>query len=119
MPIRLLSNQVISLKKYWNDNEAEASMLPVLKLLLEGIALHSIEGDPEDQAGFRESIGQINDQINKAITIPELVALSSSVLQSLEDYNRRTSIYLKLNSSEFQSMVKMLTSTVSAITEAG
>lgn len=119
MPIRKLSNQVISLKKYLTDNEAEASILQIVKLLLEGIAVHSVEGDPEDMARFRESIGRVNEKINTEVSNSELLVLSGSALQSLEDYNRRTGRYLRLNSSEFQSMVKMLTSTVSAITEAG
>jgi diguanylate cyclase (GGDEF)-like protein len=114
-----LGKLVISLKKFLADNETEASLMRMVKLLLQGIALHSMEGDPVDRARFRDSIDRVERRLDEDIAPPELLVLSGSALQALEDYNRRTNRYLRQQSVEFQTMVKMLTSTVSAITAAG
>jgi diguanylate cyclase (GGDEF)-like protein len=110
---------VISLKKFLADNETEASLLRMVKLLLQGIVLHSMEGDPADQARFRDSIAIVERRLDEEVSTPELPVLAGSALQAIEDYNQRTNKYLRQQRVEFQTMLKMLTSTVSAITAAG
>jgi GGDEF domain-containing protein len=110
---------VISLKKFLADNETEASLMRMVKLLLQGIVLHSLEGDPADYSRFRDNIAQVERRLDEEISTPELPVLAGSALKALDDYNRRTSACLRLRSVEFQTMVKMLTETVSAITAAG
>jgi diguanylate cyclase (GGDEF)-like protein len=116
---QLPEKRVISLKKFLADNETEASLVRMVKLLLQGIVLHSMEGDPADCARFRDRIAQVERRLDEEIPTPELVVLAGSALQALEDYNRRTNTYLRQRSLEFQTMVKMLTATVGAITAAG
>ncbi|MBZ5619126.1 MAG: diguanylate cyclase [Acidobacteriia bacterium] len=110
---------MISIKKFLASNEAEESLMHMVKLLLQGMAEHSVEGDPEEYTRFRGSIDQVMRQLDEEISTAELLVLSGSALKSFEDYNQRTNTYLRLQSTEFQAMVKMLTSTVSAITAAG
>jgi diguanylate cyclase (GGDEF)-like protein len=110
---------VISLKKLLADNEIESSLMRMVKLLLQGIVLHSMEGDPGDYSRFRDSIARVERRLDEEIQTPELPVLAGAALQAFEDYNRRTNTCLRQRSMEFQTMVKMLTSTVSAITAAG
>ncbi len=110
---------MISLKKFLADNETEAALMRMTKLLLQGIVLHSMDGDPVDYARFRDRVAQIERRLDEEIQATELVELSKSALQALEHYNRLTNQYLRQQSAEFLSMVRMLTSTVSAITAAG
>lgn len=107
---------MISLKRFLPEKESDAQLLPVVKLLLDCIAVHSVEGDPEDHTRFREGIGHIKEQIDKENTPSELLALADSAVRAFDVYNRRTSKYLGLRSAEFLSMVKMLISKISAIT---
>jgi len=110
---------VISLKKLLADSETEAALLRMVKLLLNGIVLHSLEGDPEDFANLREGLAAVEQRLDQANSPADLLDLSKSALESLEQYRRRTNRYLRLQSVEYQSMVKMLTSTVTAITASG
>jgi diguanylate cyclase (GGDEF)-like protein len=110
---------VISLKKFLASSETEASLMRMVKLLLQGIALHAMEGNPEDYSRFRDNIARVELRLDEEISTQELPVLAGSAIQAIEDYNRRTSTYLQLQRMEFQTMVKMLTSTVSAITAAG
>lgn len=114
-----LGSVVISLKKFLADNETEAALMRMVKLLLQGIVLHSMEGDPLDYSRFRDSIAQVERRLDEEISTPELPVLVGATLRALEDYNRRTNTCLRQRGVEFQTMVKMLTSTVSAITAAG
>jgi diguanylate cyclase (GGDEF)-like protein len=114
-----LASEVISLKKFLAENEIEAALMRMTKLLLQGMVLHSMEGDPVDYARFRDSVARVERRLDEEIQATELVELSKSALQALENYNRLTNQYLRQQSAEFLSMVRMLTSTVSAITAAG
>ena len=91
----------------------------MVRLLLQGIALHSIEGDSGEYDRFRDRIGQVERNLDEAVTTAELVANAGAALQALEDHNRMTRQFLRQQSLEFQAMVKMLTATVTAISASG
>jgi len=110
---------VISLKKFLANNETEAALMRMVKLLLQGIVLHAIEGNPVDLARFRDNVGKVEHRMDEEVPAAELLVLAGAAIQALEDYNRRTNLYLRQQAVELQTMVKMLTSTVSAITASG
>jgi len=110
---------VISLKKYIADNEVEQALMRVIQLLLQGIGLNAVEGDPEAYTRFRQNIDQVVTRIDEAMTAAELLPLAASALKLLDDHNRRTTTYLKLKAVELQSMVRMLASTIGSISEVG
>ena len=110
---------MISLKKLLTDNETAHTLMRVVQLLLQGIALHTVEGDSEDYARFRESIAQVGCRLEEEISSSEALAQAGAVLKALDEYNRRTSNYVRLQNVELQAIVKMLTSTVGAIALAG
>jgi GGDEF domain-containing protein len=110
---------VISLKKIPQDDGAtEETLLRIVRLLLQGIEQHAIEGDPEDVHGFRTGIQRVTNSLEGDLTVSELLVQAGSVLRTLEDYNRRTARFLKRPAGEWQAAVIMLLSAVAALQPA-
>jgi len=110
---------VISAKKFLTGNEAEAALMRTSKLLLQGIALHSIEGDPNEYRRFRYRVEDVERGLEEATSVSELVAGAGAALDALADHNRCTTQFLRQQAMELQAMVKMLTATISSISAAG
>jgi GGDEF domain-containing protein len=111
---------VISIKKFLSsDNEAERALLHALRLLVQGIGQHAVDGDAAESLRFRESMQKVYDALSEEIAPSELLVLAGSVLNGLEDHNRRTSIHFRLQTAELQNMLKMLTFTVGVVTSLG
>ncbi len=110
---------MISLKKILQDDDAaEETLLRVVRLLLQGIQQHAIEGDPDDLGGFRTSIQRLTTALEGGLTVSELLVQAGSALQTLEDYNRRTARYLKRPAGEWQAVVTMLISVIAGMPTA-
>jgi diguanylate cyclase (GGDEF)-like protein len=110
---------VISLKKILQDDDAaEETLLRVVRLLLQGIQQHAIEGDPDDLGGLRMDIQRLTAALEGSLTASELLVQAGSVLQTLEDYNLRTARYLKRPAGEWQAVVTMLISVIAAMPAA-
>jgi GGDEF domain-containing protein len=107
---------VISLKKILQDDGAtEETLLRVVRLLLQGIQEHAIQGDPDDLGGFRMTIQRLTTALEGGLTVSELLVQAGSALQTLEDYNRRTTRYLKRPVGEWQAVVTMLISAIAGM----
>lgn len=90
----------------------------IVRILIAGIGQHSIAGDAADCAQFRDSITALSDVLVDDISPPDLLTLAGSVLNRLEDHNRRTVRHHRLQNAELQNMVKMLASTIGAVSAA-
>ena len=106
---------MISLKT--RDTQAEATYRRVIGLLLQGIALHAVEGTDADRKRFQEQMDQCNDGFSSGLPVSDLLALVGRVLRAMEDYNRRTSKFVEQQSGELQRMVSVLIETVVSIGE--
>lgn len=110
---------MISLKKIVQDDDAsEKTLLRIVRLLLEGIERHAIEGDPDDLGAFRTSIQRLTNLLESDLTVSELFVQAGSAVQTLEDYNRRTARYLKRPAGEWQAVVTMLVSAIAGMPAA-
>jgi GGDEF domain-containing protein len=113
---------VISLKRFLDDgrNDDRVETLErVIQLLLQGFALHSIQGAPEDYTAFQSSIQEVFDSIKTAKDPKDYLVLGGAAISTIEDYQRRTIRYLSRLRSEMQRMIGMLTTSVTAISETG
>ena len=101
---------VISLKKILQDDDGagEETLVRVVRLLLQSIERHAIEGDPDDLGTFRIVIQRLTNLLEGGLTASELLVQAGSAAQTLEDYNRRTARYLKRPAGEWQAVVTML-----------
>jgi len=110
---------VISPKKIpQDDGAAGETLLRIVRLLLQGMEQHAIEGDPGDLQGFRTGIRRLTDSLEGDVTVSELLVQAGSVLPTLQDYNRRTTRYLKRPAGEWQAAVIMLISALAAMQPA-
>jgi GGDEF domain-containing protein len=109
---------VISLKSYLlrdSGDEAEAAYRRIISLLLQGIALHAVEGDQADFDRFRAELDKSQKTVTPETPIAELLVIVGGVLRSMEEYNQRTSKFVHRQNTELQLMVSMLTQTVISI----
>lgn len=107
---------MISLRSYLaRDTEAEATYRRVIELFLQGISLHSVEGDKADYERFREDIEKCLAVLTPETPVSELLVVVGGALRAMEDYNQRTSIFVRRQNTELQHMVSMLTNTIITI----
>jgi GGDEF domain-containing protein len=112
---------VISLKRFLEDgknDERVETLERVVQLLLQGFALHGIQGAPEDHAAFQSSIQQVFDSIKTVKDPKDYLILGGAAIRTLEDYHRRTVRYLSRLRAEMQRIIGMLTASISTISEA-
>jgi diguanylate cyclase (GGDEF)-like protein len=108
---------VISLKKLWSAEPPLASGDPlrVIRLLLQGIALHAVEGDRADHEKFREDMQALLEAVGANPSTAVLLVTTGSALKTLENYNQSTTRYLRMQGAELQNMIGMLTRTVATL----
>jgi len=111
---------VISLKKFWSAEEpptltSNQDPLRVIRLLLQGIALHAVEGDRLEYEKFRRDMQELLDAVEGNPSNSELLVSTGSVLKALESYNQNTSKYLRMQGAELQHVIAMLTRTVASL----
>jgi GGDEF domain-containing protein len=109
---------IISIRKYLQGSNArfgEETLRRGLCLLLEGIALHAVEADRVDYDAFQTEMGNLSGRLAGETPTPDILLVVGLGLKALENYNRRAASFLRFQASELQSMVSMLTQTVSLI----
>jgi GGDEF domain-containing protein len=111
---------VISLKRFLDKGSDDRvdTLERVVQLLLRAVALHSIQGAPEDYAAFQAGIQQVFDSIKTVRDPKDYLVLGGAAIRSVEDYQRRTVRYLSRLRAEMQRMIGMLTASISSISEA-
>jgi GGDEF domain-containing protein len=107
---------MISLRSYlFRDTESETTYRRVIGLFLQGISLHSVEGDKADHDRFREDIDKCLAVLSPETPVSELLVVVGGALRAMEDYNQRTSKFVRRQNTELQHMVSMLTKTIITI----
>jgi GGDEF domain-containing protein len=107
---------MISLKSYLSrDNEVETAYRRIIGLFLQGISLHAVEGDKEDHDRFREDIDKCLSVLSPETPTSELLVVVGGALRAMEDYNQRTSKFVRRQNTELHHMVSMLTQTIITI----
>src|SRR6266566_1172786 len=108
---------MISLRKFLlapNESRGE-DLLRVIRLLLQGIAMHAVEGNRQDYESFRADMQKLLTGIGETPLPSELLVATGSVLKGLEEYNQRTTRYVRMQGAELQNMIGMLTRTVAVL----
>lgn len=107
----------ISLKRYLSGSDAELveSLLRLARLLLEAIRLHAVVGDQADYDKFQRDIAALETSLAEKFSPSEVLVVAGAAAKTLEDYNQRTTRFIRMQSAELQAMLAMLTDTVAAI----
>lgn len=107
----------VTLKRYLSgaDQQLADSLLRMARLLLEAIRLHAVVGDQADHEKFQKDIARLEDNLAERFAPTEILVVAGAAAKTLEDYNQRTTRFIRMQSAELQSMLAMLTDTVAAI----
>jgi len=110
----------ISLKRYLSgaDYELAESARRMARLLLEAVRLHTVVGDPSEHEKFQKDIARLEAELEKDFVPSQVLVVAGAAAKTLEDYNQRTTRYVRMQSAELQGMLAMLTETVAAISAA-
>jgi diguanylate cyclase (GGDEF)-like protein len=95
-----------------------AEIIQHLQILIRGIALHAIEGDPADLTFLRERMAAIADKLNDQSSPDDLLVGIGKTLRALEEYNRRSAVVFKGQVDELRDMLNTMTATVMFITSS-
>lgn len=109
---------MISLRTYLlgdSDKDVESSYRRMIDLILQAISLHAVEGDQADYERFRSDMNAFAARLTPELSISERFVVVGEALRALEDYNRHTSRFLRIQNAELQNMITMLTQTVIAV----
>jgi GGDEF domain-containing protein len=89
-----------------------------LQILIRGIALHAIEGDPNDLQELQHRMSGIADTLTVDSSPDDLLVGIGKTLRALEEYNRRAAVIFKGQVEELRGMLTTMTSTVIFITSS-
>jgi diguanylate cyclase (GGDEF)-like protein len=90
----------------------EPTALPVIKLLLQGIAVHSLKGDLADYHQFRAKMQKISDSLEEGQSFPEMELHAGSAVTSLRDYTQRNDKRRQQQTSESRAIIQLLMDTL-------
>jgi GGDEF domain-containing protein len=111
---------VISIKRLLGaEAQGGSHPLRVAQILVRGIGLHAVEGDPAEFRAFRTAMDQFSDSLGEAVTEAAALVTVSDTLRSLEQHNRGAENYLHAGGNDMRAMVKMLTAAIGEFSAAG
>jgi GGDEF domain-containing protein len=107
---------VITLKQFLSaGQEADRTPMHVVRLLVQGIGQHTALGDSEESTAFREKMKEASDALIDTIVPADLLVRAGWVLNELEQHTRRGERIYRLQITELQNMVKMMTAALSNV----
>jgi GGDEF domain-containing protein len=103
-------------EKPTKDASVPPEVIEHLQILIRGIALHAIEGDPEDLKSLRRRMSDIAGSLTRESVPDDLLVGIGQTLRVLEEYNRNTAVSVKGQVEELRGMLSTMTATVMFIT---
>jgi GGDEF domain-containing protein len=98
-----------------NGPEVESSYRRMMDLFLQAISLHAVEGDQTEFERFRSDMAAFGNRLTADLSLSNRLLVVGEVIRALGEYNRHTSKFLSIQSTELQKMIAMLTRTVIAV----
>jgi GGDEF domain-containing protein len=95
-----------------------AEIVDHLQILIRGIALHSIDGDPDERKLLQQRMAAIAETLTVDSTADDLLVGIGKTLRVLEEYNRRASVVFKGQVHELRGMLSTMTATIMFITSS-
>jgi diguanylate cyclase (GGDEF)-like protein len=106
----------VTLTRYLTGpGEEQTTFRRVISLLLQGMALHSVQGDTVDFESFRADFNRIQSKASEETPVQELLVAAGAAVQAFSDHNQRTTRFIHRQGAELQKMISMLAQTVITI----
>ena len=93
-----------------------ADYIRYIHVLLTGLAVHALEGDPDQLRYFQDQMASISVSLNEGSTDEDLLVNTGRALRMLEAYNQSVTGTLKSHADELRMMLVMMTETVAFLT---
>lgn len=106
---------LLTLKRYLAGSEEACTLRRVIALLLQGMALHAVEGDRADYERFRKDFERIQAMAAPQATEQELLITVGAANQALSDYGQRTTRFIRQEGAVLHNMISMLTQTMISV----
>jgi len=100
------------------DREVLEVCFRIINLLLEGMGLHAVEGDPLEYEKFRKDISEAGAKMMPETSCSDLLVAAGSVIRAMEEYNQRISGTTRQRSVEMQNIISMLTQAMIAVSDS-
>jgi len=107
----------ISLKRFLDSRPEQLieALLRMVRLLVQGIEIHAVKGDAADYDKFRSDMRQVQESLTERPAPSEVLVMAGAVVKALEEYNNRASRFIHVQCAELQTMVAMLTKTMTTL----
>jgi len=89
-----------------------------LQILIRGISLHAIEGEPDDLKQLQQNLSAIAESLSDESAPDDLLVAIGKTLRALEEYNKRAAVIFKGQVDELRGMLSTMTATVMFITSS-
>ena len=111
---------MISIKKLLSQNnrESDEAYERMAHLLLQAMGLHAVEGDRAEYDRFRASIAVLQSSLAEDPSPDNILITAGTAVKTLGDHNWHTSQYIRAKGIELQSIVGMLTNSMSQVATA-
>jgi diguanylate cyclase (GGDEF)-like protein len=103
---------MISIKRFLNHSEDEAVFWQAVSMLLDKIGSQAVQGDRAEYEAFGRKFEQIRESLASSATPESLLVTVGSAAQTMSDYNRRVTRFIRRQGSEIHNIISMLTDTV-------
>ena len=102
-------------EKTGDEDRRSESLLRMVHMLLNGTALHAVELDEAEYVEYRDDLLRLDAQLGEQPSAADAMVVTGAALKRMEDYGRRVTRIVKMQSGELQRMVSMLADTVGTL----
>jgi GGDEF domain-containing protein len=101
---------MVTLKKYLYDWQPE--LRRVMSIIFDGLVNSAVRSDESEYADLRAELKQIESTIDEDFTTERLLAAAGDAIHSLEEYNQRTTRFIRQQGAELRKMIGMLSESI-------
>lgn len=109
---------MISISKYLrgrNQEEVTEALLRMVRLMLQAMILHRVEGDQADDERFRTELEKVDQALSDDPDPKDVFFLTGSAIKTIEEHGRQLKGFLNVRGVALQNMLRMATETIASI----
>ncbi len=100
----------MTLKKYLYEWEPE--LRQVISTLLDGMVNSAVRSDESEHASLVENLQRIESGIDEEFSAERLLAMATEAIRELDEYNQRTTRFIRQQGAELRKMIAMLSESI-------
>ena len=101
---------MVTLKQYLNDWQPE--LRRVVSVMFDGLASSAVRSDEAEHADLSATLKGIESTIEEEFTPERLVGAAGDGIKALDEYNQRTTRFIRQQGAELRKMIAMLSESI-------